>query len=124
MAENAIGPAECARVDALMNEVRAELSKGAFRLPPVTDARSAGRLAALCDALEQRIREAERLANPLSMPHAGRFLFLQRVVRRLLRPTLEHQERFNEATLAALRAEAQLLQGIVASLYPAAENKG
>ena len=76
---------------------------------------------ALCDALELRLREAERLANPLSAPHAGRFLFLQRIVRRIMRPTLEHQVRMNAATLAALRAEAQLLQAMVAAQYPAPE---
>jgi hypothetical protein len=113
MAENEIGPAAFARVDELMNEARAELAKGAFGLPPVADARSAGR----------RIREAERLAHPLHEPHRGRFIFWQRVVRRLMRPTLEHQERFNAATIACLRAEAEALHALVAALHPAAEKE-
>jgi hypothetical protein len=123
MAENEIGPAAFARVDELMNEARAELAKGAFGLPPVADARSAGRLTALCDELERRIREAERLAHPLHEPHRGRFIFWQRVVRRLMRPTLEHQERFNAATIACLRAEAEALHALVAALHPAAEKE-
>jgi hypothetical protein len=117
-------PAASSEVEDLIRRAREEIAKGAFRLPPVADAQSAGPLAALCDALELRLREAERLANPLAMPHTGRFLFLQRVVRRIMRPTLEHQARFNAATLAALRAEAHLLQAIVAAQFPAPEARG
>lgn len=109
-------------VDERLRQAREEIARGAFRLPPVADAEKAGPLMALCDRLEMRLREAERLANPLSVPHAGRFLFLQRVVRRIMRPTLEHQVRMNAATLAALRAEAHLLQAILAALYPARES--
>jgi len=108
-------------LDERLSEAREEILRRPFRLPPLADTEKAGPLLALCDALELRLREAERLANPLSAPHAGRFLFLQRIVRRIMRPTLEHQVRMNAATLAALRAEAQLLQAMVAAQYPAPE---
>jgi hypothetical protein len=108
-------------MDERLRQVREEIARRPFRLPPVVDAEKAGQWMTLCDALELRLREAERLANPLAMPHTGRFLFLQRVVRRIMRPTLEHQTRFNEATLAALRAEAHLLHAMVAAQFPAAE---
>ena len=108
-------------VDERLSQAREEIARRPFRLPPLVDAEKAGPLLALCDALEMRLRQAERLANPLSAPHAGRFLFLQRVVRRMMRPTLEHQVRMNAATLAALRAEAHLLQAMVAAQYPVRE---
>ena len=108
-------------VDERLSQAREEIARRPFRLPPLVDAEKAGPLLALCDALEMRLREAERLANPLAAAHAGRFLFLQRIVRRIMRPTLEHQVRMNAATLAALRAEAQLLRAMVAARYPAPE---
>jgi hypothetical protein len=109
-------------VDDRLRQAREEIARRPFRLPPLADAEKAGPLMTLCDALEMRLREAERLANPLSIPHAGRFLFLQRVVRRIMRPTLEHQVRMNAATLAALRAEVHLLQAILAAQYPVRES--
>jgi hypothetical protein len=109
-------------VDERLRQAREEIARRPFRLPPPADAEKAGPLMTLCDTLEMRLREAERLANPLSVPHAGRFLFLQRVVRRIMRPTLEQQVRMNAATLAALRAEAHLVQAILAAQYPVRES--
>ena len=111
------------RIEELLKQARLEGVRQAMALPPVADARKAAALVALCDALEARLREAERLVNPLHAAHTGRFVLLQRVVRRLTRPTLEHQVRFNAAMVEALRAEAQLLHAVIAALAPAEEKR-
>lgn len=111
------------RVEELLKKARAEVARARDVLAPVADARKAAALVALCDTLETRLREAERLTNPLHQPHSGKGILLQRIMRRLTRPTLEHQVRFNAAMVEALRAEAQLLHAVIAALAPAEEKR-
>jgi hypothetical protein len=89
-----------------------------FRLPPVADAHAAAALVAACDDLQERLDALALIANPLHQPHEGRWVWLQRLARLIVRPTLRRQAEFNAATVEALRAAAAALQAMTACLAP------